>query len=304
MTITRAPIGIVPIVFANDDLPDLTPPIAPETLLSELERLGFAGCQLSRALPAGAELMPALQRHGLRIAEVYAAIPCSSDGPGPDARDQAFHRLEDVRRSDADVLVFSYHLSEERVGWSGRANQPGAPTLSSLGRARAVELVQEIAREVRALGRLLVYHPHTGTFVETPDEAEWLMQSTDPDLVGLCLDVGHWTVGGGDPVEAVRHYGTRIRHVHMKDVDARVLSQLRAGTLGGFLDALRARIFTELGSGVLDVLGVMRELSKLDYSGWLMCEQDATWRPPAESAAISREVLAQAILALNCEVPR
>ena len=304
MTITRAPIGIVPIVFANDDLPDLTPPIAPETLLSEMERLGFAGCQLSRALPAGAELMPALQRHGLRIAEVYAAIPCGSGGPGPDARDQAFHRLEDVRRSDADVLVFSYHLSEERVGWSGRANQPGAPTLSSLGRARAVELVQEIAREVDALGRLLVYHPHTGTFVETPDEAEWLMQSTDPDLVGLCLDVGHWTVGGGDPVEAVRSYGKRIRHVHMKDVDANVLSQLRAGTLGVFLDALRARIFTELGSGVLDVLGVLRELSKLDYSGWLMCEQDTTWRPPAESAAISRAVLAQAILALNCEVPR
>src|SRR5689334_19469659 len=94
MTIARAPIGIVPIVFANDDLPDLTPPISPESLLSEMQRLGFAGCQLSRALPEGADLLPALHRHGLRIAEVYAAIPCSLDGPGPDARDRAFQRLE------------------------------------------------------------------------------------------------------------------------------------------------------------------------------------------------------------------
>jgi sugar phosphate isomerase/epimerase len=81
----------------------------------------------------------------------------------------------------------------------------------------------------------------------------------------------------------------------MKDVDPLVLRQLRAGAIPGFLDALRARIFTELGRGVLDVLGVVRELSSLDYSGWIMCEQDTTWRSPAESAAISRAVLGYAI---------
>jgi inosose dehydratase len=121
------------------------------------------------------------------------------------------------------------------------------------------------------------------------------MESTDADLVGLCLDVGHYTVGGGDPIEAIRQYGHRIRHVHMKDVDPGVLQQLRAGAMPGFLDALRARIFTELGNGVLDVLGVVRELARLDYTGWLMCEQDTTWRPPAESAAISRAVLGYAL---------
>lgn len=57
-----------------------------------------------------------------------------------------------------------------------------------------------------------------------------------------------------------------------------------------FLDALRARIFTELGNGVLDVLAVARARVDIHYSGWLMAEQDATWRPPAESAAIARRV--------------
>ncbi len=295
MTLATARIGIVPIIFANDDLPELTPPIEAETLVDEIARLGFTGCQLSRALPSGAALRPALERRGVRIAEVYAALPCSSSGPASGARDQALERLDALRRAGGDVLVFSYHLSEERIRWSGRANQPDVPSLTTEGRARALDLIHQVAREAKSSGHPVVYHPHTGTFVETPAEVEWLLGSTDADLVGLCLDVGHYIVGGGDPVDAIRRYGRRIRHVHMKDVDPGVLEQLRAGALPGFLDALEARIFTELGNGVLDVLGVVRELATLDYSGWIMCEQDTTWRPPAESAAISRSVLGYAM---------
>jgi len=295
MTLANAPIGIVPIIFANDDLPDLTPPIEPETLLAEIARLGFSGSQLSRALPGGDALRPALQKYGVRIAEVYAALPCASSGPTAEARDQAFTRLEDARRTDAAVLVFSYHLSEERVGWSGRARDPRAPRLTDEGRSRALSLLEDIARVAHQQGRPVVYHPHTGTFVETPDEVEWLMSATDPRLVSLCLDVGHYVVGGGDPVDAVKRYGSRIRHVHMKDVDTDVLRRLRDGELVDFPSALRARIFTELGNGLLDVAGVLRELERIDYSGWLMSEQDTTWRAPAESAAMSRAVLGYAI---------
>jgi inosose dehydratase len=295
MTLANAPIGIVPLLFANDDLPELTPPMDPQTLVDELARLGFTGSQLSRALPAGESLTPALARRGLRIAEVYAALPCTSDGPGADARDQAFDRLESLRRTQGDVLIFSYHLSPERVVWSARADHPDTPRLTERGRAHALGLLDEVARATQTAGHRLVYHPHTGSFVETPAETDWLMQSTDPDLVGLCLDVGHFTVGGGDPVEAIRQYGHRVRHVHMKDVDAGVLQRMRAGAIPDFLEALRQRVFTELGSGVLDVLGIVRELSRLDYSGWIMSEQDTTWRPAAESAAIARAVLGYTI---------
>jgi inosose dehydratase len=293
--LARASIGLVPIVFANDDLPELTPPIDPYVLADELARLGFAGTQLSRALPQGDELGPALAKRVLSIAEVYAALPCGRDGPAPEARDQAFAQLEALVRVKGDVLIFSYHLSPERVRWSGRARSPDAPRLSAQGKASALALLNEVATDARARGKPLVYHPHTGTFVETPEEVEWLMSSTDPELVGLCLDVGHYTIGGGDPVEAIKRYGRRVRHVHVKDVDRDVLERLRKGSIDDFLDALRARIFTELGSGVLDVVGVVRELSLLDYSGWLMCEQDTSWRPPAESAAISRAVLTYAM---------
>ncbi len=292
MSIAQAPVGIVPINFANDDLPELTPPLDPELLVSEIARLGFTGCQLSRALPPGDALKPSLQRHGVRIAEVYAALPCASTGPTPAAREQVYERLGALTRTEGDVLIFSYHLTPERVGWAGRADQPGVPSLTPAGQDRALALLDEAARAADARGQTVVYHPHVGSFVETPAEVDWLMASTDPGLVGLCLDVGHYTVGGGDPVEAVRRYGSRLRHVHMKDVDPIVLQEMRAGAIPDFLEALRRRIFTELGSGALDVLGVVRELSRLDYRGWIMCEQDTTWRPPAESSAISRAVLA------------
>lgn len=108
-------------------------------------------------------------------------------------------------------------------------------------------------------------------------------------------------MGDGDPVAAVRRYGERIRHVHMKDVDSDVLHRLRRGEISDFVGALRARIFTELGNGLLDMMGVVRELSRLSYSGWLMCEQDTEWRPPAESAAISRAVLDYAMRLVDAE---
>src|SRR5262249_28257320 len=159
------------------------------------------------------------------------ALPCTSAGPSSEAREQAYERLEAAQRAHAGVLIFSYHLSDERVMWSGHGADPHAPTLTDDGRVRALALVHEVARAARGRSCPLVYHPHTGTFVETPAEVDWLMRSTDPDLVGLCLDVGHYIVGGGDPVAAVQRYGSRIRHVHMKDVDRDVLRRLRAGEI-------------------------------------------------------------------------
>src|SRR5260370_25356191 len=197
MTLATARIGIVPIIFANDDLHELTPPIEAETLVDEIARLGFTGCQLSRALPSGAALGPALERRGVRIAEVYAALPCSSSGPASGARDQAFERLDALRRAGGDVLVFSYPLSEERIRWSGRPNQPGGPSLTTEGRTRALDLIHQVAREAKSSGHPVVYHPHTGTFVETPAEVEWLLGSTIPDLVARCFDVGDYIVVGG-----------------------------------------------------------------------------------------------------------
>ena len=117
------------------------------------------------------------------------------------------------------------------------------------------------------------------------------MELSDPSLIGLCLDVGHYTLAGGDAADGIRRHAPRLKHLHMKDVDADVLARVRSDATFGFVEALRQRIFTELGSGVLDLTGVIHELMSMRYAGWIMCEQDSSWWPASESASVSRRVL-------------
>jgi len=293
--LARSPIGVVPILWNNVDLADLAPRLPAGVVLDEAARLGFQGIQDGIGFPRGSALRRELTRRGLRLAETYAAIPCGPDGPSPDAIRVGRARLANLHRAGGEVLVVALDGTPERARRSGRAAADGTPTLSDAGWSGLARALETLGQEARDLGHLLAFHGHTGTFVETPTELDRLAASTDPQLVRLCLDVGHCIVGGGDPVAALRRYGPRVDHVHLKDVAAEPLAGLRDGTITGFIDALRARIFTELGSGVLDLAGVLDALAQQDYRGWLMVEQDTTWKPPSESAAIGRSVLAFAL---------
>jgi inosose dehydratase len=293
--LARAPVGVVPILWNNADLPDLAPRLPAGVVLDEAARLGFDGVQDGIGFPRGSALRHALTQRGLRLAEVYAALPCGPDGPAPDAIRVGRGRLADLHRAGGEVLVVALDVTPERAARAGRATAGDTPSLSDAGWSGLATLLETLGREARDLGHTLAFHGHTGTFVETPTELDRLTAATDPDVVPLCLDVGHCIVGGGDPVAALRRYGSRVVHVHLKDVAAAPLAGLRDGTIKGFRDALRARIFTELGSGVLDLAGVLDVLAAEDYRGWLMVEQDTTWKPPSESAAIGRSVLGFAL---------
>ena len=287
-----ARIGTVPILWNNVDLVDLRLGTDATTLLDEIARNGYEGTQLGIGFPEGEGLQAMLRERGLRLAEVYASIVATVDGPTAGAAADARERLRLLVAGGGEVLCVALDGSPEREPWAGHAAEAGAPVLTDDGWASLADLLHDLGRATRAAGRRMAFHPHAGTFVETPAEVERLTELTDPDLVPLCLDVGHYTVGGGDPVAALQRYGERVTHVHLKDVDPTVLAGLRSGAIAGFSDAIRARLFTELGSGLLDVDGVIAELVTRDYTGWLMIEQDSCWGPPSESAAIGRRVLA------------
>jgi inosose dehydratase len=295
----NASIGTVPILWNNVDQPDLVPRVDAATVLDEIARTGYEGTQLGTGFPRGAALQAMLDERGLRLAEVYASLPCSAAGPADDALDVGRERLELLHKAGGDVLVLALDGSDERSAASGRAADPDVPRLDDDAWRRLGKIVNQIATEAIAAGHTVAFHQHTGTFVETPDELERLLAVTDRERLGICLDVGHWTVGGGDPVEALRRFGDRVTHLHLKDVDATVLAALRAGEIADFDEAIRMRLFTELGAGVLDLAGILGALARREYAGWLMVEQDSGWGPPAESAAIGRRVLAQELRRLG-----
>jgi inosose dehydratase len=293
--LARATIGINQILWANDDLPELTPPVDPLVILDEMARLGYRGSQLGSTFPRGAALGDALAARGMRIAEVYACLECTTDGPVPGALDSGRAKLAELHAAGGDVLVAALPLSPDRVGHGGRAASPGVPRMTGPGVERLARLLEVLGREARDGSHFLAFHNHVGTFFETPDELDGLLAASDPDLVAICLDVGHYLLGGGDPVTALRRYGERVRHVHLKDVDPSVAASMRAGEVAGFLDGLRRRVFTEIGQGLLDVHGVLEALDERDYAGWLVVEHDTTWRTPSESAAMSAAVIRYAL---------
>jgi inosose dehydratase len=288
-----APVGVVPIVWNNADLLDLAPELPASTVLDEVARLGYAGCQFGRGFPDGEELRRELAERGLRLAERYCALPTTPTGLAEGARNLAHATLDRLIEAGGEVLVVALDGSPERDAWSGRVAQ-GAPRWPEAGFAQLAGLVDELA-DAAPDGARIAFHPHSATWIEAPDEAERLAEMLRRSRAGICLDVGHYLVGGGDPVEALGRFGDQVLHLHLKDVDASVLRRLRNGGLNGFGEAVRERIFTELGNGLLDLPGVLRELAARDYPGWLMVEQDTSWLPPSEAAAIGRRVLDAAL---------
>jgi inosose dehydratase len=294
-----ASIGIVPILWNNVDLADLRHGTDALTILDEIARTGYEGTQLGIGFPEGNALCDALAERRLRLAEVYLSIPTTVDGPTPDALALGRERARLLHEGGGEVLVLALDLSPGREERAGRASEPGTPRLTDAGWDALLATVHGLAAEVVAAGHRAAFHPHSGTFVETPAEVERLAIGLDSALIGMCLDVGHYLVGGGDPVSALRDLGDRVTHIHLKDVDPVVLDGLRKGAVGGFDAAIRGRLFTELGAGALDLDGVLAAAAERDYDGWLMVEQDSTWGPPSESAAIGRRVLAAALRRLG-----
>jgi inosose dehydratase len=288
--LASASIGVVPIVWNNVDLHDLAPAVPAGQVLDDVARLGFAGCQFGRGFPEGEELRLTLSARGLRLAERYCELPSDRDGLGIAARRTAFDLLERTMGEGGEVLAVALTAGGERDAWAGHAADAGAPRWEGASFVELGELLAELAEAAGDQCRV-TFHPHAATWVETPDEVERLAAELDGGAAGLCLDVGHLLVGGRDPAAAIERHGSLIRHVHLKDVDGAVLEQLRSGEISGFADAIRARLFTELGNGLLDLRAVLGHLATVGYDGWLMVEQDSSWLAPAEAAAVGLRVL-------------
>jgi inosose dehydratase len=150
-----------------------------------------------------------------------------------------------------------------------------------------------IARAVLAqTGLRTVFHPHCAGWIETPNEIARLLELTDPALLGLCFDTGHYTYGGGEGLDGLRRFGERIAYVHLKDCSAAVADRARSEGWD-YQRAVREGIFCELGQGVVDFPGVLAGLRQQGYDGWAVVEQDvvAGLGTPKESAARNREYL-------------
>ena len=263
MSLLESPIGCVPIVWNNADWLDLAPETPAETVLDEIARLGFAGTQHGRGFPEGDELRAALARRGLRFAELYSAL--AGDRRTASRPGRRRHRRRDLGAAHRGRRRRARRRCSTSAG--ARRDGPGAsrterPRWPDAAFDALAELLEELAAAGARAASRVAFHPHAGTYVETPAEVERSPSARSGTGVGLCLDVGHYLVGGGDPVDAIARSARASPTSTLKDVDPAVLAGCGRASSPGSARRSAQRIFTELGNGALDLDGVLAALDR------------------------------------------
>lgn len=128
-------------------------------------------------------------------------------------------------------------------------------------------------------GIIATVHPHVGTMVETTDDVERVVAGS---RIGLCLDTGHLLIGGADPVALAAKHARRIRHTHLKDVDAAWAARVQSGDVT-YTDAVRQGMYRALGQGDVDIAAIVGSLEGAGYDGWYVLEQDTILSGPPGS---------------------
>ena len=288
-------LGINPIGWTNDDMPELGDDTPLEVCLREAREAGYDGIELGRKFPRSAtELRPLFVRHGLSLVSGWhgARLRTRSAREEIEAMQPAIALLEELGCS---VMVFA----EESGSVHAQRAVPRSrrPTLDPHEWPRFGERLTKVAEYVRRRGLRLAYHHHIGTVVETEEEIERLMEvSGEP--VGLLLDTGHLTYAGGHLIRVARRHAQRLAHVHCKDVRPGVLAEVRRDDRS-FLNAVLAGVFTVPGDGLVDYGALLSVLKSAGYSGWLVveAEQDPAVANPAAYARLGFLNLSRAVAA-------
>lgn len=286
----RVRLGMAPIGWTNDDLPDLGAENSFEQCISEMALAGYAGSEVGNKYPKSAGVLKEyLDVRGLTICNQWFSSYLASQ---PLAR---------VERDFVNQVAFLRELGAEVIG-------PSEQTRSCQGQAVSVfsgkamltrEEFKKVTSGMNALGKIarseglrLAYHHHMGTGIQTIEETERFLHETDPEAVWLLFDSGHFAFSEEDPVAALERFISRVGHVHLKDLRKSVFEQVRSSD-ASFLDAVRAGVFTVPGDGCIDFPSIFRILEQHDYQGWMVveAEQDPSLANPLVYAKMAREYI-------------
>ena len=267
-------LGIAPIGWCNDDMPELGAENTFQQIVSEMALAGFTGCEIGNKYPSDpVELKEALDLRGMRIASRWYS---------------SFLLTRPIEEEEKDFIAnldFLEAVGANRINVSEQSysiqGQVDTPVLT--GGCKHVMNDEEWDRFTTGLNRLgkiakdrgfkLCFHHHMGTVVQTSEETDRMMSSTDPDLVFLCYDTGHFTFAGEDPLTMLKKYASRVGHVHLKDMRLPVVQKVREEGWS-FLKAVREGAFTVPGDGDVDFDPIFQVLAESGYEGWLLVEAE------------------------------
>ncbi|MDY3017124.1 myo-inosose-2 dehydratase [Blautia sp.] len=285
----KVKLGIAPIAWTNDDLPDLGGENTFEQCVSEMALAGFTGSEVGNKYPKDPEILKkALQLRGVEICNQWFSSFLISK-PFEEVEKEFRAQLGFLKAMGAKIIG----ASEQSYSVQGQQETPVFGQKYVMDDKEwellcsGLDRLGKIAKE--EYGISLTFHHHMGTVVQDPDEVKRMMDNTNPEYVSLLFDTGHFAYCGADPLEMVKTYADRIRHVHLKDIRPEVVQKVKDNGLS-FLEGVRMGAFTIPGDGCIDFDPIFEVLEKAGYEGYMVveAEQDPVKANPFEYALKAR----------------
>lgn len=288
----KVKLGIAPIAWTNDDMPDLGAENTFEQCVSEMALAGFTGCEVGNKYPRDtAVLKKALELRGMQICNAWFSSFLTTKP------------YEEVEKDFIEHITFLKEMGAKVVGMSEQGHSIQG-TDKPIFEAKYVMNDEEwdtlctginkLGKVAKDMGIKLCFHHHMGTVVQTEEEIDRLMANTDPELFGLLFDCGHLAYCGENYMSVLNKYADRIRHVHLKDIRPEKVEQVKREHLS-FLQGVRLGTFTVPGDGVIDFKPIFDVLEKTGYEGYVLveAEQDPAIANPLEYAIKARKYIAE-----------
>lgn len=278
---SRMTLGIQPTGWTNDDFQEIGNDFPYQVILDQTKEAGFEGGSTGHNYPSHLpSLRHAMGSRGLKIASTWAGTAFTT-GVDAESAFAAFQAqvtfLEKVGARDVVVAELANAVNQVRT----KSVLKERPELNEAQWFLLTELLDRAGEYAKERKMQLSYHPHVGTCVMNVQETSWLLDHTNADNVGLCLDTAHLRYGGASPKEIVdlaTKYSTRITHVHLKNIRPAVLDAAKKKNYS-FYQAIESGIFTvpddpkgEDPDLLLDP--IMEILKEVGYSGWIVIEAE------------------------------
>ncbi|MBR0508492.1 MAG: myo-inosose-2 dehydratase [Clostridia bacterium] len=285
-------LGIAPIGWTNDDMPDLGAENTFQQCVSEMALAGFTGCEVGNKYPKDPDVLKkALDLRGMQICNAWFSTFLTT---AP---------YEETEKGFIEHITFLKKMGAKVVGVSEQGHSIQGTDLPIFEKKYVMndaewELLttglNKLGKVAKDMGIALTFHHHMGTVVQTAAEIDRMMENTDPELFSLLFDSGHLAYCGEDYMAVLRKYVNRIKHVHLKDIRPDVIAKVKAEHLS-FLQGVRLGTFTVPGDGAIDFGPIFDVLAENGYEGYVLveAEQDPAIANPLEYAIKARKYIAE-----------
>ncbi len=288
----KVKLGIAPIAWTNDDMPDLGAENTFEQCISEMALAGFTGCEVGNKYPKDTKVLKkALDLRGMQICNAWFSTFLTTK-PYEETEAEFIKHITFLKEMGAKVVG----ISEQ--GHSIQGTDKSIFDDKYIMNDEEWELlctgVNKLGKVAKDMGITLTFHHHMGTVVQTAAEIDRLMENTDPEYFNLLFDSGHLAYCGEDYMYVLKKYINRIKHVHLKDIRPDVIAEVKANG-ESFLQGVRKGTFTVPGDGVIDFEPIFQVLADNNYEGYVLveAEQDPAIANPFEYAKKARAYIAE-----------